>query len=57
MIINHEFTFSRIGGDMSQGLKKIHHVEFVVGNAKQAAFFYRQAFGFDQIADRGPETG
>jgi len=33
---------------MSQGLKRIHHVEFVVGNAKQAAFFYRKAFGFDQ---------
>jgi 4-hydroxyphenylpyruvate dioxygenase len=42
---------------MSQGLKRIHHVEFVVGNAKQAAFFYRKAFGFDQVAYRGPETG
>ncbi len=35
---------------MSEGLKRIHHVEFVVGNAKQAAFFYRNAFGFDQVA-------
>ncbi len=42
---------------MSQGLKRIHHVEFVVGNAKQASFFYRQGFGFDQIAYKGPETG
>ncbi len=42
---------------MSQGLKAIHHVEFVVGNAKQASFFYRQGFGFDQVAYRGPETG
>ncbi len=42
---------------MSQGLKRIHHVEMVVGNAKQAAFFYRKAFGFDQVAYRGPETG
>lgn len=42
---------------MSQGLKKIHHVEFVVGNAKQAAYFYRQGFGFDQVGYRGPETG
>jgi len=42
---------------MSLGLKRIHHVELVVGNAKQAAFFYRNAFGFDQIAYRGPETG
>lgn len=42
---------------MSLGLSRIHHVELVVGNAKQAAFYYRQAFGFDQIAYRGPETG
>lgn len=42
---------------MSQGLIRIHHVEMVVGNAKQAAFFYRNAFGFDQVAYKGPETG
>lgn len=33
------------------------HVEFYVGNAKQAAFFYRAAFGFSLIAYLGPETG
>jgi 4-hydroxyphenylpyruvate dioxygenase len=33
------------------------HVEFYVGNAKQAAYFYRLAFGFDAVAYRGPETG
>ena len=38
-------------------LKKIHHVELWVGNAKQAAYFYRQAFGFSQIAYAGLETG
>ena len=38
-------------------LKSIHHVELVVGNAKQAAFFYRRAFGFSQLAYAGPETG
>ena len=44
---------------MSQSipLQKIHHVEFVVGNAKQAAYYYRKAFGFSQIAYLGPETG
>ncbi len=42
---------------MTPVLKRIHHVEFAVGNAKQASYFYRQAFGFDQIAYRGPETG
>jgi 4-hydroxyphenylpyruvate dioxygenase len=33
------------------------HVEFYVGNAKQAAYFYRAAMGFSIIAYRGPETG
>lgn len=38
-------------------LRSIHHVELLVGNAKQAAYFYRHAFGFSQIAYAGPETG
>ena len=38
-------------------LKSIHHVELLVGNAKQAAFYYRKAFGFSQVAYAGPETG
>jgi 4-hydroxyphenylpyruvate dioxygenase len=38
-------------------LKSIHHVELLVGNAKQAAYFYRRAFGFSQLAYAGPETG
>lgn len=38
-------------------LKEIHHVELLVGNAKQAAFYYQSAFGFSQIAYAGPETG
>lgn len=33
------------------------HVEFYVGNAKQAAYFYRTAFGFNIVAYCGPETG
>ena len=32
-------------------------VEFYVGNAKQAAHFYRSAFGFQPVAYSGPETG
>ncbi len=39
------------------GLKRIHHVEFWVGNAKQASFYYRKAFGFSQLAYSGLETG
>ncbi len=38
-------------------LKKIHHVEFWAGNAKQSAYFYRKAFGFSQLAYSGLETG
>jgi 4-hydroxyphenylpyruvate dioxygenase len=33
------------------------HVELWVGNAKQAAYFYEQAFGFARTAYAGPETG
>src|ERR1700722_15746316 len=33
------------------------YIEFYAGNAKQAAHFYMTAFGFDQIAYAGPETG
>ncbi len=33
------------------------YVEFYVGNAKQAATYYRAAFGFRLIGYRGPETG
>lgn len=38
-------------------LKSVHHVEYWVGNARQAAYYYRQAFGFSQIAYSGLETG
>src|SRR6266498_1274076 len=33
------------------------YIEFYVGNAKQAAHYYRSAFGFQLLAYRGPETG
>jgi 4-hydroxyphenylpyruvate dioxygenase len=35
----------------------IDHVRFFVGNARQSAYFYRNAFGFDVIAYGGLETG
>jgi len=38
-------------------LKGTDHVEFYVGNARQAAYFYRAAFGFKLVAYSGPETG
>ncbi|MBK5285579.1 MAG: 4-hydroxyphenylpyruvate dioxygenase, partial [Bacteroidia bacterium] len=33
------------------------HVEFYVGNAKQASYFYQHAMGFELVAYSGPETG
>ncbi len=33
------------------------HIEFYVGNAKQAAYYYKSAFGFQSLAYAGPETG
>ncbi|MFN8249785.1 MAG: 4-hydroxyphenylpyruvate dioxygenase [Ferruginibacter sp.] len=33
------------------------YVEFYVGNAKQAAHYYKSAFGFQSVAYAGPETG
>lgn len=32
-------------------------IEFYVGNARQAAYYYNKLFGFDIVAYRGPETG
>lgn len=33
------------------------YVEFYVGNAKQAAYYYQSAWGYEMIAYAGPETG
>jgi 4-hydroxyphenylpyruvate dioxygenase len=33
------------------------HVELWVGNAKQAAYWYERALGFERLAYAGPETG
>ncbi len=33
------------------------YIEFYVGNAKQAAHYYKTAFGFQNLAYAGPETG
>jgi len=34
-----------------------HHLEFYVGNAKQASEYYKKVFGFKNFAYSGPETG
>ncbi|MCB9263022.1 MAG: 4-hydroxyphenylpyruvate dioxygenase [Flavobacteriales bacterium] len=33
------------------------HIEFYVGNAKQSAYYYQMAWGYELIAYAGPETG
>ena len=38
-------------------LRAVHHVELYCGNAKQSAYYYRQAFGFSLVGYQGPETG
>ncbi len=38
-------------------LRRLHHIEFWVGNAKQSSYFYRRALGFSQLAYAGMETG
>ena len=38
-------------------IKGFDHLEFYVGNAKQAALFYSKGLGFTSIAYRGLETG
>ncbi|RKR85550.1 4-hydroxyphenylpyruvate dioxygenase [Mucilaginibacter gracilis] len=59
-------TFQKVsptGGDLEGAthdflpLNGTDYVEFYVGNAKQAAHFYKTAFGFQNLAYAGPETG
>src|SRR5882724_3070036 len=38
-------------------LEGTDHIEFYVGNAKQAAHFYQSVLGFQPLAYSGPETG
>ena len=48
---------SKPEGSNPLGIRQLHHVEFWVGNAKQAAYFYRRGLGFLPLAYRGLETG
>ncbi len=50
----------KISADTQADFLPLHgtdYVEFYVGNAKQAAHFYKTAFGFQSLAYSGPETG
>ena len=38
-------------------ITELDHLEFYVGNAKQAVHYYRSVFGMEAYAYAGPETG
>jgi len=38
-------------------IKNVHYMEIYTGNAKQAAYYYANAFGFKLVAYKGLETG
>ncbi|MDY6939192.1 MAG: 4-hydroxyphenylpyruvate dioxygenase [Cyanobacteriota bacterium] len=49
-------SFTSFTGDFCP-IQGFDHLEFYVGNAKQAALFYAKGFGFTQTAYRGLKTG
>ena len=61
--INRNTKHNQTGNTKSEGgvdvlpLLGTDHVEFYVGNAKQSAYYYQQAFGYQLTAYAGPETG
>ena len=61
ILIEDNKKVSPTGGDLEGAdflpLNGTDYVEFYVGNAKQAAHYYKTAFGFQDLAYAGPETG
>src|SRR4051794_24561603 len=57
----HEKTRVRMGHTTTKAdvfpVKGVDYLQFLVGNAKQAAHFYSTAFGMTCVAYRGPEQG
>ncbi|PSQ69968.1 MAG: 4-hydroxyphenylpyruvate dioxygenase [Bacteroidetes bacterium QH_2_67_10] len=59
----HESAFteeSRVDATSAEDFLPINgtdHLQFYVGNARQAAFYYAHYFGFEMAGYRGPETG
>jgi 4-hydroxyphenylpyruvate dioxygenase len=53
---NNETAAKELGKDFFP-INGTDYVEFYVGNAKQAAHYYKTAFGFQGLAYAGPETG
>jgi 4-hydroxyphenylpyruvate dioxygenase len=58
--VNIDELVGAVAHDISQDpfpVNGIDHLNFVVGNAKQAAHYYSTAFGMTCVAYRGPEQG
>lgn len=49
--------YTTLASNQALQLSDFDHIEFYVGNAKQAAHYYRTLFGFRITAYAGPETG
>ena len=58
-IQNYDYSLEKIFHDAEDFLPLLgtDYVELYVGNAKQAAHYYKTAFGFQSLAYAGPETG
>lgn len=49
-------TAPKVGEDFLP-LNGTDHIEFYCGNAKQSAYYYQTAWGYELVAYSGPETG
>src|SRR5919108_2610994 len=56
-IASHPSTIRHVSDHDFMPIHGWDHIEIWVGNAKQAAYFYENAFGFARVAYAGPETG
>lgn len=57
MSVSNDYTNLPGNEQDSLPIQRIDYVEFYVGNARQAAHYYRSVFGFEIIAFKGLETG
>jgi 4-hydroxyphenylpyruvate dioxygenase len=60
MDIMETLTTTNVASNANVDFLPLHgtdYVEFYVGNAKQAAHYYKTAFGFQSLAYAGPQTG
>ncbi|WCK54697.1 4-hydroxyphenylpyruvate dioxygenase [Aneurinibacillus sp. Ricciae_BoGa-3] len=51
------FNVKNFAGEDIFPVQEIHHIELYVGNAKQTAYFFAKAYGFQIKAYKGLETG